>query len=106
VLDGFVVVVCVLNDTSIFQVFGALFTKLGVPIPTQISPKVLAVARQLVEGRTADGGVTARELLHGTVVEGRVQKQVCVIYFCFFTILIKLYSSIGTKLLSNSFNRA
>jgi hypothetical protein len=56
------------------QVFGALFNKLGVPIPTQIAPKVLAVARELVEGR-ATPEHACRELLPGTVVDGRVQKQ-------------------------------
>lgn len=32
--------------------FGAMFTKLGVPIPTQIGPKVLAQARDLCTGKT------------------------------------------------------
>lgn len=57
------------------QVFGALFTKLGVPIPTAIPPKVLAAARELIEGRPCDK--PCRELLAGTVVEGRVGKQAC-----------------------------
>lgn len=33
------------------RVFGAMFTKLGVPIPTQIGPKVLAQARDLCQKR-------------------------------------------------------
>ena len=50
---------------NVGRVFGALFTKLGVPIPTSITPKVLAIARDLNEGRPTEK--TARELLPGTV---------------------------------------
>ncbi|KAK6028436.1 DnaJ domain protein, partial [Ostertagia ostertagi] len=42
------------SGPSSSRVFGALFNKLGVPIPTQIVPKVLAQARQLCEGSACD----------------------------------------------------
>lgn len=32
--------------------FGAMFTKLGIPIPTQIIPKVLAQAKDLCTGKS------------------------------------------------------
>lgn len=35
--------------------FGAMFTKLGIPIPTQIGPKVLAQARDLCMGKITSG---------------------------------------------------
>ena len=59
---------------AVGRVFGSLFNKLGVPIPTQISPKVLAVAKELTSsaGSTA---ATARELVPGAIVDDRVQKQ-------------------------------
>uniref|UniRef100_A0A8R1HPN3 J domain-containing protein n=1 Tax=Caenorhabditis japonica TaxID=281687 RepID=A0A8R1HPN3_CAEJA len=55
------------------RVFGALFTKLGVPIPTQIVPKVLAQARQISLGQECD--VQAKVLKPGDVVSASVSKQ-------------------------------
>jgi len=55
------------------RVFGALFTKLGVPIPTQIVPKVLAQARDIVEKRPTDAMV--RVLHPGIAVDGYIGKQ-------------------------------
>ena len=62
---------------SVGRVFGALFTKLGVPIPTQISPKALAIARDIIEGKQQPDNI-ASELLPGCPVDGRVQKQVSI----------------------------
>ncbi|CAI4231078.1 unnamed protein product [Auanema sp. JU1783] len=53
--------------------FGAIFNKLGVPIPTQIVPKVLAQARYLVEGKKCE--VEAKELLPGQPITASVGKQ-------------------------------
>ncbi|CAJ0942147.1 unnamed protein product, partial [Mesorhabditis belari] len=55
------------------RVFGALFSKLGVPIPTQIGPKVLAQARHLSEGSQCE--VTAKKLLPGQPVSSSIAKQ-------------------------------
>uniref|UniRef100_A0A914XR76 J domain-containing protein n=1 Tax=Plectus sambesii TaxID=2011161 RepID=A0A914XR76_9BILA len=55
------------------RVFGALFSKLGVPIPTQIVPRVLGQARDLSEGKTTD--VVAKELRPGQVIDGCIAKQ-------------------------------
>ena len=53
--------------------FGALFTKLGVPIPTQIVPKVLAQARALCENVEHS---SAKLLPPGESVSASVGKQV------------------------------
>ncbi|KAK6740145.1 hypothetical protein RB195_008550 [Necator americanus] len=55
------------------RVFGALFNKLGVPIPTQIVPKVLAQARQLCEGSSCD--VEARPIHPGECISASIAKQ-------------------------------
>ncbi|VDO41032.1 unnamed protein product [Haemonchus placei] len=55
------------------RVFGALFNKLGVPIPTQIVPKVLAQARQLCEGSACD--VEARPIAPGEIISASIAKQ-------------------------------
>ncbi|CAD6188060.1 unnamed protein product [Caenorhabditis auriculariae] len=55
------------------RVFGALFTKLGVPIPTQIVPKVLAQARDLCLGQECDA--TSKQLVPGEVIHASVGKQ-------------------------------
>ncbi|KIH52103.1 hypothetical protein ANCDUO_17797, partial [Ancylostoma duodenale] len=55
------------------RVFGALFNKLGVPIPTQIVPKVLAQARQLCEGSSCD--VEARSIHPGECISASIAKQ-------------------------------
>ncbi|KAJ1372887.1 hypothetical protein KIN20_035180 [Parelaphostrongylus tenuis] len=55
------------------RVFGALFNKLGVPIPTQIGPKVLAQARQLCEGSPCD--VTAQPIHPGECISASIAKQ-------------------------------
>ncbi|CAI2348743.1 unnamed protein product [Caenorhabditis sp. 36 PRJEB53466] len=55
------------------RVFGALFTKLGVPIPTQIVPKVLAQARQICLGQECD--VHAKPLPPGDAISSSVSKQ-------------------------------
>ncbi|PIC39710.1 hypothetical protein B9Z55_011310 [Caenorhabditis nigoni] len=55
------------------RVFGALFSKLGVPIPTQIVPKVLAQARQICLGQESD--IHARPLAPGDTVTASVSKQ-------------------------------
>ncbi|CAA85274.1 J domain-containing protein [Caenorhabditis elegans] len=55
------------------RVFGALFSKLGVPIPTQIVPKVLAQARHICMGQECD--VQARQLPPGETVTSSVSKQ-------------------------------
>ncbi|KHJ80853.1 DnaJ domain protein, partial [Oesophagostomum dentatum] len=55
------------------RVFGALFNKLGVPIPTQIVPKVLAQARQLCEGSACD--VEARPIHPGECISASIAKQ-------------------------------
>jgi len=52
--------------------FGAMFTKLGIPIPTQIGPKVLAQARELCTGNISTGA-TAR--LVSTVVGHKIFVQ-------------------------------
>ncbi|MFH4976324.1 hypothetical protein AB6A40_003033 [Gnathostoma spinigerum] len=63
---------------GIGRMFGALFSKLGVPIPTQIVPKVLAQARSLCAGQTIDAKV---EILRaGQKYDGSVGKQV--LFFC------------------------
>ncbi len=58
---------------SVGRVFGALFTSLGVPIPTQISPKTLGTARDLSEGRETT--VKATVLDYGPIMSGRMEKQ-------------------------------
>ncbi|WKX98996.1 hypothetical protein Q1695_014118 [Nippostrongylus brasiliensis] len=55
------------------RVFGALFNKLGVPIPTQIVPKVLAQARQLCEGSPCE--VEARPIAPGECISASIAKQ-------------------------------
>ena len=50
------------------RLFGAMFSKLGVPLPTQIAPKVLNTARQICK---AEPGVEARV---ETVVFGQIYK--------------------------------
>ncbi|PAA57856.1 hypothetical protein BOX15_Mlig012775g1 [Macrostomum lignano] len=61
------------------RVFGALFSSLGVPIPTQIAPKVLSQACQLVTGETpAD---TVATLVPGRQVEDRVERQAARFYW-------------------------
>ncbi|KAK5975803.1 DNaJ domain (Prokaryotic heat shock protein) [Trichostrongylus colubriformis] len=55
------------------RVFGALFNKLGVPIPTQIVPKVLAQARQLCEGSACE--VEARAIAPGEIISASIAKQ-------------------------------
>uniref|UniRef100_A0A0R3RXZ4 J domain-containing protein n=1 Tax=Elaeophora elaphi TaxID=1147741 RepID=A0A0R3RXZ4_9BILA len=55
------------------RVFGALFSKLGVPIPTQIGPKVLSQARSLCEGTPTDAKYTV--LKEGVPYDGSVGKQ-------------------------------
>uniref|UniRef100_A0A0M3JMU6 J domain-containing protein n=1 Tax=Anisakis simplex TaxID=6269 RepID=A0A0M3JMU6_ANISI len=54
------------------RVFGALFSKLGVPIPTQITPKVLAQARSLCEGTPCDAKYSVLE--EGVQVDGSIGK--------------------------------
>ncbi|VDO93050.1 unnamed protein product [Soboliphyme baturini] len=56
------------------RVVCALFTKLGIPIPTQVSPKVLAVAKDLAK---AEGNATHPivELCINQLVSDRVQRQ-------------------------------
>lgn len=58
---------------GIGRVFGALFSKLGVPIPTQIGPKVLSQARSLCEGTQTDAKFTV--LQEGVQYDGSVSKQ-------------------------------
>lgn len=53
--------------------FGALFSKLGVPIPTQIVPKVLAQARQICLGQQCE--IQARILKPGETISASVSKQ-------------------------------
>ncbi|GMT18852.1 hypothetical protein PFISCL1PPCAC_10149, partial [Pristionchus fissidentatus] len=60
------------------RVFGALFSKLGVPIPTQISTKVLAQARHLTEGTPCDA--TATTLEPGKPISAYVGKQEAAFY--------------------------
>uniref|UniRef100_A0A0N5DC72 GRAM domain-containing protein n=1 Tax=Thelazia callipaeda TaxID=103827 RepID=A0A0N5DC72_THECL len=55
------------------RVFGALFSKLGVPIPTQIGPKVLSQARSLCEGTPTDAKYSVLE--EGIPYDGSVGKQ-------------------------------
>ncbi|VDM47619.1 unnamed protein product [Toxocara canis] len=55
------------------RVFGALFSKLGVPIPTQIVPKVLAQARSLCEGTPCDAKYSVLE--EGIQYDGSIGKQ-------------------------------
>uniref|UniRef100_A0A0N5AK67 J domain-containing protein n=1 Tax=Syphacia muris TaxID=451379 RepID=A0A0N5AK67_9BILA len=55
------------------RVFCALFSKLGVPIPTQITPKVLAQAKALVEGSATDAQYSVLE--EGVPYDGKVGKQ-------------------------------
>lgn len=74
------------------RVFGALFTKLGVPIPTQITPKVLGTAKDIIDCRnspqqqsspqhqTASSAVSTttpevEELKPGVLYPGRVERQ-------------------------------
>ncbi|KAH7724462.1 DnaJ domain-containing protein [Aphelenchoides avenae] len=52
--------------------FGAMFTKLGVPIPTQIGPKVLAQARDLCTGKAT---AEARLLQPGLTVSESLSNQ-------------------------------
>ncbi len=54
--------------------FGAMFTKLGIPIPTQIGPKVLAQARELCTGNTTLGA-TAKYLDPGQPISESVSNQ-------------------------------
>lgn len=75
------------------RVFGALFTKLGVPIPTQITPKVLGMAKDIIDCKfvsqqssptrqqaSAAGAVSTttpevEELKPGVLYPGRVDRQ-------------------------------
>ncbi|PAV60467.1 hypothetical protein WR25_10593 [Diploscapter pachys] len=60
------------------RVFGALFTKLGVPISTQIPPKVLAQARQLCLNEQCE--VAAVHLSSGNMISANVGKQQAAFY--------------------------
>ncbi|KAE9420233.1 hypothetical protein Angca_009490, partial [Angiostrongylus cantonensis] len=61
------------------RVFGALFNKLGVPIPTQIGPKAsYALSRQLCEGSVCD--VIAQPIQPGDCISASIAKQVCAFY--------------------------
>uniref|UniRef100_A0A915DYH9 J domain-containing protein n=1 Tax=Ditylenchus dipsaci TaxID=166011 RepID=A0A915DYH9_9BILA len=53
--------------------FGAMFTKLGIPIPTQITPKVLAQARELCLGN--ENACEAKTLEPGIPVADSVGNQ-------------------------------
>uniref|UniRef100_A0A914ID20 J domain-containing protein n=1 Tax=Globodera rostochiensis TaxID=31243 RepID=A0A914ID20_GLORO len=55
--------------------FGAMFTKLGIPIPTQIGPKVLAQARDLSRSNAANNSHQAKPLEPGVVVAASVNNQ-------------------------------
>lgn len=63
-----------MGNTFTGRVFGALFSKLGVPIPTQIVPKVLAQARSLCEGTPSDAKYSVLE--EGIQFDGSIGKQV------------------------------
>lgn len=54
--------------------FGAMFTKLGIPIPTQIGPKVLAQARELCHGNSPPDAKMIK-LEQGIVVSDQVNNQ-------------------------------
>lgn len=63
-----------ISELILGRVFGALFSKIGVPIPTQIGPKVLTQARSLCEGTPTDAKYSV--LQEGVQYDGSVAKQV------------------------------
>ncbi|KAI1717121.1 dnaJ domain-containing protein [Ditylenchus destructor] len=58
---------------NVGRFFGAMFTKLGIPIPTQITPKVLAQARDLCTGKPTT--CEARTLEPGIAISESVANQ-------------------------------
>lgn len=68
--------------------FCALFAKLGVPIPTQITPKVLAQAKALVDGTPTEAKFSVIE--EGVIYNGNIGKQVTYKYYAGFFMLLAL----------------
>lgn len=60
--------------SGLARVFGALFTKLGVPIPTQITPKILSMAKDVTDGKDLGNGVVT-DLVPGKIITDRVERQ-------------------------------
>ena len=66
------------------RLFGALITKAGIPLPTEITTKVLSVAQHLSKGATNVPGVeipNANALKMGEVVSGTVERQAAHFYW-------------------------
>ena len=66
------------------RLFGALITKAGIPLPTEITTKVLSVAQHLSKGATNVPGVeilNANDLKMGEVVSGTVERQAAHFYW-------------------------
>lgn len=60
--------------SGVARVFGALFTKLGVPLPTQITPKILSQAKDIVDGRELSENLVT-DLIPGKLFTDRVERQ-------------------------------
>ena len=66
------------------RLFGALITKAGIPLPTEITTKVLSAAQHLSKGATFVPGVeipNANALKMGDVVSGTVERQAAHFYW-------------------------
>uniref|UniRef100_A0A915KSP3 Uncharacterized protein n=1 Tax=Romanomermis culicivorax TaxID=13658 RepID=A0A915KSP3_ROMCU len=65
--------------SGVTRVFGALFTKLGVPIPTQITPKILNSAKEICENKQQENSseisLSVPDLEFGREISGRVDRQ-------------------------------
>ena len=58
------------------RLFGAMFSKLGVPLPTQISPRVLSVARQICNNNVDPSTkVAVRDAVFGQVYKETIPKS-------------------------------
>jgi len=60
--------------SGLARVFGALFTSLGVPIPTQITPKILNAAKEIIDKGEAASSISVK-LLFGKTISDRIERQ-------------------------------
>ncbi|KFD58118.1 DnaJ domain protein [Trichuris suis] len=57
------------------RLVGALCTQIGIPVPTQILPRVLGIAKDIVDNKHDPSVVQVESLAFGEVSSGRVERQ-------------------------------
>ena len=68
---------------TVGRLFGALISKAGIPVPTEITQKVLTAAQHIGKGNTNVPGFdipNVEELLYGQTVTGTVERQAAHFY--------------------------